>query len=116
MIQYNSSPFYRTAQFIVTPRDQRSIQREDPKNFDRVIEYGPVFKKSFLEGTLKLYDKVLSLTATSEESGRAVGLRDICYKPLYPDNNNCAVLSIFNYFQVIYYCYSRTVPTCVFKE
>lgn len=28
-----------------------------------------------------------------------VTLNDICYKPLAPDNTNCTVLSVLNYFQ-----------------
>ena len=28
-----------------------------------------------------------------------VTLEDICYKPLDPDNTNCTIISILNYFQ-----------------
>ncbi len=28
-----------------------------------------------------------------------VTLEDICFKPLKPDNKNCTVMSVFNYFQ-----------------
>lgn len=28
-----------------------------------------------------------------------VTLNDICFKPLAPDNTNCTVLSVLNYFQ-----------------
>ncbi|KAI1724282.1 patched family domain-containing protein [Ditylenchus destructor] len=91
------TPFYRAEQFIIVPRDQSSIEREDPKNFMRNVEYGPVFRESFLYEAFKLYDTVLSLTATLGND--TVALRDICFKPLAPENGNCMVLSIFNYFQ-----------------
>lgn len=28
-----------------------------------------------------------------------VTLQDICFKPLYPDNLNCTIYSVLNYFQ-----------------
>ena len=28
-----------------------------------------------------------------------VRLGDICFKPLSPDNNHCAIMSVLNYFQ-----------------
>ena len=28
-----------------------------------------------------------------------VTLEDICYKPLAPDNTNCTIMSVLNYFQ-----------------
>lgn len=28
-----------------------------------------------------------------------VTLEDICYKPLAPDNTNCTIISVLNYFQ-----------------
>lgn len=71
---------YRTAQFqfIIVPRDQSSIEREDPKNFMRNVEYGPVFRESFLDQAFKLYDTVLSLKATMGND--TVTLQDICFK------------------------------------
>lgn len=60
-----------------------------------------MFRKEFLEESFKLYSKILALTA-STENGKNVTLKDICFKPLLPENNNCAIYSIFNYFQVFF--------------
>lgn len=84
---------------IIVPRDQSAYEREDPKNFLNTISYGPAFRLAFLEESFKLYLKILSLNATTPR-GENVSLSDICFKPLYPENQNCAVYSIFNYFQV----------------
>lgn len=46
---------------------------------------------------LKLQDQVVSITANY--SNKVVTLNDICLKPLAPDNNNCTILSVVNYFQ-----------------
>uniref|UniRef100_A0A915ETJ0 Niemann-Pick C1 N-terminal domain-containing protein n=1 Tax=Ditylenchus dipsaci TaxID=166011 RepID=A0A915ETJ0_9BILA len=73
------TPFYRTEQFMIVPREQSMYEREDPNNFLRTID-------------------VLSLTTSSDATGN-VSLNDICFKPLHPENNNCFVLSVFNYFQ-----------------
>jgi len=36
-------------------------------------------------------------------NNETVGLEDICYQPLYPDNKNCVINSVLQYFQVCYY-------------
>lgn len=96
------SPFYRTEQFIIVPRDQTPIEREDPRNFLRTIEYGPVYRKEFLKEAFDLYDQIrwMSVQLPDEAGGGNVTLNDLCYKPLEPENPNCAIMSLFNYFQV----------------
>ena len=32
-------------------------------------------------------------------STKNVTLQDICFQPLYPDNKNCTISSVINYFQ-----------------
>lgn len=84
------------------PRNQSNFEREDPRDFLKTIEFGPVFRKEFLEESFKLYSEILSLTAITE-FGKNVTLNDICFKPLLPENNNCAIYSVFNYFQVKFF-------------
>ena len=36
----------------------------------------------------------------ADNTSKPVTLRDICFKPLEPDNDNCTIQSVFNYFQV----------------
>jgi Niemann-Pick C1 protein len=45
---------------------------------------------------LDLQTDILSLTA---ELNRTISLSDICLKPLEPDNENCTVFSLLQYYQ-----------------
>jgi Niemann-Pick C1 protein len=62
--------------------------------------YGPVFRKKFFSEAFKLNNEIMNLTSPS-----GIRLENICFKPLAPENNNCAVMSAFNYFQVGYFYY-----------
>jgi len=37
---------------------------------------------------------------TTVLNNETIGLDDICYKPLYPDNKDCAVMSALQYWQL----------------
>ena len=66
------------------------------------ITFGPVFKIDLLERVLKLQQDVVSLQAEftyKNQTNETVSLSDICLKPLDPDNTNCTVFSILQYFQ-----------------
>uniref|UniRef100_A0A183CB79 SSD domain-containing protein n=2 Tax=Globodera pallida TaxID=36090 RepID=A0A183CB79_GLOPA len=97
------APFYRIEQMIIVPNDQSNWTREDSSNFQKTIEIGPVFRKDFLRSAFELYQQVLELNVTVEETAngtqRFVTLDDICLKPLHPQNSHCAVMSVFNYLQ-----------------
>ncbi len=91
-------PFYRTEQIIIQP-----IPAFKP--FDMTIRtetkntlFGPVFNKGVLLEVFHLQNSLSKLIAT-RENGSNVTLGDICFKPLYPDNQNCTIQSIMNYFQ-----------------
>ena len=56
-----------------------------------------VFKHLLLQ-VLKLQLHIQSITAKYGDN-QTVGLQDICFKPLDPDNTNCTIMSIFQYFQ-----------------
>lgn len=53
----------------------------------------------YLLQVLDLQLAVQNLTVWSDKLNRTVSLNDICFKPLSPDNNNCAIMSVLNYFQ-----------------
>ena len=36
---------------------------------------------------------------TAEHNNQTIGLRDICFAPLAPENQNCTISSVLNYFQ-----------------
>uniref|UniRef100_A0A914E6K1 Niemann-Pick C1 N-terminal domain-containing protein n=1 Tax=Acrobeloides nanus TaxID=290746 RepID=A0A914E6K1_9BILA len=93
----NFMPFYRIEQFIVYPKNQAIFLRENVSVLMETGYYGPIYRKEFLEEAFRLQSEVLKLTTTLD--GENVSLQEICFKPLKPDNNNCAVMSIFNYFQ-----------------
>lgn len=84
------------------PRNQSPYEREDPRNFLKTIKYGPVFRKSFLIEAFWLYDRIRFMKAEMDNGAENVTLSDICYKPLLPENQNCAIMSLFNYFQVFF--------------
>ena len=61
---------------------------------------------------------ITNLKAEYEENGKSinVSLQDICFKPLAPYNNECAVESVFQYFQnnLTFFneCYTSTGFVC----
>ena len=58
-----------------------------------------LFNFDFLLRVLDLQTDILSLTATLDETNRTIHLSDVCLKPLAPDNENCTVFSILQYYQ-----------------
>jgi hypothetical protein len=87
--------FYRIEQVIIIPRDQSAWRRDHESDIFKEATYGPVFRPKFFEEAFKLNNEILNLTSPT-----GIQLSDICFKPLAPDNNNCAVFSAFNFFQV----------------
>uniref|UniRef100_A0A915NRK2 SSD domain-containing protein n=1 Tax=Meloidogyne floridensis TaxID=298350 RepID=A0A915NRK2_9BILA len=95
----NFGPFYRTEQIIIVPKDQSFWEREDSSNFLKKVRIGPVFRKNFLKASFSLYKQILELNTSLDNDKRVVTLSDICFKPQWPQNPHCVVMSIFNYFQ-----------------
>lgn len=60
---------------------------------------GPAFELGFLSEVLDLQTEVLSLQAKSTRTNQTINLSDICLKPLAPDNENCTVFSLLQYYQ-----------------
>ncbi|VDK19026.1 unnamed protein product, partial [Anisakis simplex] len=91
-------PFYRTEQLIVYPRDQTFFLHDNQSNLFDQGYYGPAFRKTFLHNVFELQNAVTALTAQLDD-GTSIGIRDVCFKPMAPDNMNCAIMSVLNYFQ-----------------
>ncbi|VDO93631.1 unnamed protein product [Soboliphyme baturini] len=90
-------PFYRTEQLIIVPNDQTTFNLSDVAGLEDVV-FGPVFRREFLLEVLQLQNEIENLTVDAD-TGRCVFLSDICFKPTYPDNRNCTILSALGYFQ-----------------
>jgi hypothetical protein len=98
---YCIRPFYRTAQLIIVPDDQSFVTHYYLSPPAPLSQYtlGPAFDKEFLFRVLDLQTNILSLTAKSDEINQTIHLSDICLKPLEPDNENCTVFSLLQYYQ-----------------
>lgn len=52
---------------------------------------------------LDLQDEIANLKAYHVDEGtgenKTIGLEDICFAPLAPQNKNCTIVSVLNYFQ-----------------
>ena len=61
---------------------------------------GPALNHDIMREALLMQNYIINeLNATY--NGKEVKLKDICFKPLAPDYDECAVQSIFQYFQVL---------------
>ena len=99
-------PFYRTTQLIVRSTNKQPwnhstcvIDGDDITCVD--AQYSSTFQQDFMLQVLDLQNKVKSLTGTIQNGNKteSVTLSDICFKPLTPDNDNCTIQSIFEYYQ-----------------
>jgi len=94
-------PFYRTQQLIFTPDPK--VYPEDP---GYIFEDGPgefvvgpaLNNRNFLHEVLKIQSYVENVIK-ADYNGTNVTLSDICFKPLSPDNEKCAIMSPLQYFQ-----------------
>ena len=84
---------------IIVPDDQSFVTYNyfSPPAPAAAMTFGPVFKKDFLARVLELQNNVVSLQAS--DNNQTISLSDICLKPLEPDNKNCTVFSILQYYQ-----------------
>ena len=96
-----SRPFFRTTQIIIVPDDQSFQTRTYISPPAPLSEYtiGPALQLDFLFRVLDLQTTVLALQAELTDTNETVSLTDICLKPLAPDNENCTVFSLLQYFQ-----------------
>lgn len=91
----------RTTQLIVVPDDQTFVTQyyfSPPAPFVDVL-VGPALELGFLTQVLDLQKNIINLEALSPSDNRSIRLSDICLKPKQPTNENCAIFSVFQYFQ-----------------
>ncbi|VDL60014.1 unnamed protein product [Hymenolepis diminuta] len=82
-------PFYRVEQLILRPVNKTPLNET----------FGPAFRKDFLDEVLDLQLRVSNVNVYAELVKSNVTLEDICFKPMSPDNTECAVTSPLEYFQ-----------------
>ncbi|XP_065195103.1 NPC intracellular cholesterol transporter 1-like [Sycon ciliatum] len=102
-------PFYRPEQLIITApgRPFTKEHMNTPGNeFIISQDFGPVFDKGILKEIVNLQEAILALrvpfNATNENGtvvNENIGLQDVCFKPLAPYNNKCAIESVTQWFQ-----------------
>ena len=124
-------PFYRTSQIIITAPHVPGFTYSDPEKYSLQFEASGMFQQYVLNEVsivrcfvgdvyvgvcllqvLLMQNHIASLNATyTDGSGtdRMVTLQDICFKPLSPNNTNCTIYSILNYFQNSYELLNREV-------
>ena len=95
-----SSPFYRIAHLILVPKNksQVTLRYLTPLEAEENHVFGPVFERNFLADALRLQLEIENFQVKMA-SGERVSLNDTCFKPLEPDNNHCAIMSLFQYHQ-----------------
>ncbi|XP_074656980.1 NPC intracellular cholesterol transporter 1-like [Tubulanus polymorphus] len=92
------APFYRTEQLIIRNQtDTAWLHANYPASGK--TSYGPVLEKSFLLKVLELQLSIQNLTVWYEPYNRTIGLKDICFKPLSPNYDECAIMSPLNWWQ-----------------
>ncbi|KAI3387963.1 hypothetical protein SNEBB_004991 [Seison nebaliae] len=85
------SPFYRIEQFMAVPKNKSQYTNH------KGVKLGPVFNPSFFKKMLRLQNELTSIVVNV--NGKNVGIKDICVAPLKPDNDECAIQSIYQYWQ-----------------
>ncbi|XP_076221530.1 NPC intracellular cholesterol transporter 1 homolog 1b isoform X2 [Nomia melanderi] len=90
-------PFYRTEQVYIKSKGLGKVLHNTSND---VLEFGPVFNRTFLLTVYDLQKKILDL---GQDEGE--GLERICYAPIQNDFtgpttlNHCTVQSVWGYFQ-----------------
>ena len=93
------SPFYRTEQVIITVKPNIYGYNVTLGGTQLgSLYFGPIYNKEVLLEAFYLQNNLSNIVAPLYDEEN-VTLEDICFKPLAPDNNNCTIESIFNYFQ-----------------
>lgn len=89
-------PFYRTEMLIIRPV---GVQKVPHVTLNGEEMWGPVFNKTFLKEVLKLQNHIADQISANVSGAGEVFLSDICFKPLSPENEECTIQSVLNYFQ-----------------
>ncbi|XP_064651766.1 NPC intracellular cholesterol transporter 1-like isoform X2 [Lineus longissimus] len=95
-------PFFRTEQLIITvntTKHGKYWERKDSAPNTGTRNFSTALKLDILEEILALQLQIEKIVAPFPELDMIIGLQDICFAPLRPDNNNCTIMSVLNYFQ-----------------
>lgn len=95
----NFQPFYRIEQLIIRPVNQTCFLHMNIDPLSGSGCFGAALEKDFLLKVFDLQNELLEVQAYSEILNENVTLKDVCFKPLAPDNLECAVTSPVEYFQ-----------------
>lgn len=103
-------PFYRTEQLIISRPNNKTIWEHNGGRFvDPPVNYTSIFDKTFMLEMLDLQNSIEAMQV--EYDNKNITLADICFAPLSPDNNNCTIQSVFNYFKNSKEIFNKEVPT-----
>ena len=120
---------YRASQIVVTAPNSPGFTFTDPVNYEIYYDASGMFRQYVLIQVsvvlipdityivLQIWhmqDDIVHLNATYKDSDgieMMVTLDDICLKPFAPDNKNCVIYSVLNYFQNSYELLNREVKT-----
>ena len=100
----NFGPFYRTEQVIITAPNYGPYTFLGGEGLQQTTYFmGPVMNMEVLLEAFYLQQNLSEIVAPiygdDGKITKNVTLEDICFQPLDPDNKNCTIESIFNYFQ-----------------
>ena len=90
--------FYRTKQIIIAPNPNIQPYNMTMKGIYSPVTFGPVFNHDVLMEVYHLQNALTNIVVNRSD-GSPIHLSDICFKPLYPNNSNCMIESVINYFQ-----------------
>ena len=101
----NFSPFYRTEQVIIKVKPEKAFNYSlnIHGNAEGLkLHCGPALDQDVFTEAFNLQEALMNITGNyTYANGTSVDVRlkDICFKPLYPDYDDCTIESVFNYFQ-----------------
>ena len=99
----NFGPLYRTEQVIITASNFTPYDIPTASIPPETFHMGPVMHLPVLLESFYLQRNLSNIVApfydANGEFVKNVTLEDICFQPLSPDNTNCTIESVFNYFQ-----------------
>ena len=87
-------PYYRTEQVIIRAPNSKPFNYTQNIRFTEHILFGGVFKREVMEEVFWLQENITNLKTDGN-----ITLNDICFQPLKPDNDHCAIESVWQYFQ-----------------
>ncbi|KAL3891662.1 hypothetical protein ACJMK2_003914 [Sinanodonta woodiana] len=92
------APFFRTEQVIISrPNNNTQVVHPLPPPSGDDMYFSCLFDKDFMKEVLALQNNITSLVAKYDDQN--VTLFDICFKPMAPDYDYCAIQSPLQYFQ-----------------